>query len=350
MPHNIVIVGEAWGREEAEAREAFVGPPGKLLGAMLSQAGIAKYDCFLTCVLNLQAKGPPFPDGDLRNVCGAKADGVPGLPPLVKGKYLRAEFAPELDRLYREIRVEQPTLIIAMGATASAALLGTEGIKKVRGAPSLVSPEVAAKIGYRPKVLPTYHPAAVLREFKIRPIVISDLHKARRESEFPELRRPSREIWIEPTLADLVEFDRSFIQPSRDLSVDIETAGRQITCIGFAPSTDRCIVVPFTAVGRAGGNYWPTLADEIEAWKFVRKWCAEAKHYVFQNGLYDMNFLWTEYGITFENAKEIDDTMLIHHSLQPEMEKGLGFLGSIYTDELPWKFMRTKHETIKKED
>jgi hypothetical protein len=36
--------------------------------------------------------------------------------------------------------------------------------------------------------------------------------------------------------------------------------------------------------------------------------------------------------------------------LQPEMEKSLGFLASIYTQEAPWKFMRSKHETIKKED
>jgi hypothetical protein len=42
--------------------------------------------------------------------------------------------------------------------------------------------------------------------------------------------------------------------------------------------------------------------------------------------------------------------MLLHHALQPEMDKGLGFLGTVYTDELPWKFMRTKHETLKKED
>jgi hypothetical protein len=42
--------------------------------------------------------------------------------------------------------------------------------------------------------------------------------------------------------------------------------------------------------------------------------------------------------------------MLLHHSMQPELEKGLGFLGSVYTDEPSWKFMRTDHSTLKQAD
>jgi hypothetical protein len=34
--------------------------------------------------------------------------------------------------------------------------------------------------------------------------------------------------------------------------------------------------------------------------------------------------------------------MLMHHSIMPEMQKGLGFLGSVYTDEPAWKLMRRK--------
>jgi len=42
--------------------------------------------------------------------------------------------------------------------------------------------------------------------------------------------------------------------------------------------------------------------------------------------------------------------MLLHHAMQPEMEKGLGFLGSLYTNEPSWKFMRTDHDNLKKGD
>jgi len=41
--------------------------------------------------------------------------------------------------------------------------------------------------------------------------------------------------------------------------------------------------------------------------------------------------------------------MLLHHALQPESLKGLGFLGSIYTDESNWKLMR-KSTTIKRDE
>ena len=68
---------------------------------------------------------------------------------------------------------------------------------------------------------------------------------------------------------------------------------------------------------------------------------------LFQNGLYDIGFMLRAYGIRTMNAAE--DTMLLNHALQPEMLKGLGYLGSIYGDERAWKHF-TKHETIKRDD
>jgi hypothetical protein len=57
-----------------------------------------------------------------------------------------------------------------------------------------------------------------------------------------------------------------------------------------------------------------------------------------------MTFCWKNYGIPTPAPAE--DTMLLHHAMQPEMEKGLGFLASVYTDEASWKFMRkgAKHD------
>jgi hypothetical protein len=42
--------------------------------------------------------------------------------------------------------------------------------------------------------------------------------------------------------------------------------------------------------------------------------------------------------------------MLLHHALQPESEKSLGFLGSIYTGEASWKLMRQRGKTTIKRD
>lgn len=341
MP-DVMLLGEAWGEQEEQEGRPFVGASGWLLNSMLEIAGISRQDCFVTNVFNLR----PRPKNDVISLCGSKAEAIPSTPTLTKGKYVRAEFRPELDRLYREIERENPNVIVALGATAAWALLGTSGIRKIRGAATTARGLFGLSREF--KVVPTYHPAAILRDYSLRPITISDLAKAKRESGSPALERPRREIWVEPNLSDLSRFEQDYILKSPYLSVDIETIGTQITCIGFAPSVDRALVVPFYDARKADGNYWPNLTEEMCAWHWVRRICALRKRLVFQNGLYDIHFLWKQYGIPVPHAEE--DTMLLHHALQPEMEKGLGFLGSVYTDEAAWKFMRVKHESYKKED
>ena len=157
--------------------------------------------------------------------------------------------------------------------------------------------------------------------------------QSRSISEFPEFRRPERRIWIKPTLADIYRYEQLHIEGARILSADIETKQDQITCIGFSPDPSSAIVIPFFDM--QGKNYW-TKAEELEIWGIVARWLRDYPT-VFQNGLYDINFLWTRYGIPVPKAEH--DTMLLHHAMQPEMEKGLGFLASIYTDEASWKFI-----------
>jgi uracil-DNA glycosylase len=350
--NRIMIVGECWNPEDERTGRPFSGTSGSLLNQMLAQVGISRNESYLTNVFNLL----PGPKPEVDSLCGTKAQALAGYSALRAGRYVRHEYAGELVRLYREIATERPNIIIALGASAAWALLGTSGIKKIRGAPSTLSGPAFKAVGSPIKVLPTYHPAAIMREWSNRAIVIADLEKAKNESLYPELRRPKREIWIEPTLADLLEFEHNFIAPASSLSIDIETAGDQITCVGFAPSVDRCIVVPLVDPMQADGNYWRSLGDELKAIEFITRWCNSTrfplfnnrvKHGVGQNFLYDMNRLWRGLGIAVANE---DDTMLLHHALQPEMDKGLGFLATLYTSELAWKFMRTKHETLKKEE
>jgi len=69
---------------------------------------------------------------------------------------------------------------------------------------------------------------------------------------------------------------------------------------------------------------------------------------LFQNGLYDIPFILRTTGIAVQGAAH--DTMLLHHALQPESLKGLGFLGSIYTDHGPWKVERKGTDTIKRDE
>lgn len=329
---KLLICGETYGEKDGEVVLPFNGA--WLLDQLLSHVGLSRKEAYTTNVFNLRPQG-----NDVISLCGPKSESIPLIPPLKAGKYIRREFQSEIDRLFAEIRREAPTLILSLGATPAAVLLHTKGIKGIRGA------AVMSHLGV--KVFPTYHPAAVLREWPLRPIVISDLQKVRRELEFPEVRRPSRKIWLDPTYEDLLDFERRYIAQSPFLSVDIETSGRQITCVGFAPSRDLALVVPITCRAKPDGNYWPHVT-ELRVWDWIRKQCSRpGVQIVGQNFLFDATYLWKEYGIP--SKAFVHDTMLLHHALQPELQKGLGFLASVYTTESPWKLMRHS-ETNKLEE
>lgn len=333
----IMLIQEYWTEADETAGQPFQGSHGKFIASMLSSVGISFGDCYKTSVLSFRPQ-----DNDLKTICGPKVSGVPGFPALIKGKYLDRKYTSELDRLFTEIDSIRPTLIITLGPTACWALLKTSGLKNIRGASAPFD-----LVGHTYKVFPTYAARSVFQEWKLKPILFSDLDKCKYESGFPEVVRPARELWLQPTYSDLLLFEREHILPSPDLSIDIETAGRQITCIGFAPTPHIGLVVPFTDEEKKNHSYWETLDEELRVWKWVDKILRLKKRVVGQNFLYDINHLWTNFGAPAWFAAE--DTMLLHHALQPEMQKGLDFLGSIYTREAKWKFMRHA-ETIKRED
>lgn len=336
MP-KIAIVGEAWGQDELKARAPFVGYSGRFLNYMLRDAGIERSECLVTNVFNLHPKG-----NDIKELCGSKAEGISGYPALTGSKHLLPEYIPELERLADEIAEANPNIIIALGNTAMWALLGKTGISKYRGVAE-VSTHTAA--GF--KVLPTYHPMGVLHQIKLRPTVVMDLQKALRESEFPELRRPKRLIHIPQTIEDLYAYRALHLNGRA--SIDIETAGRQVTCFGVGPDSASALVIPFYDARSKDRSYWPDYDTELAAWKFVSEVCGDPTlKKVFQNGLYDIAFLWRAMGIRVYGAT--DDTMLLHHAIQPEALKALGYLGSVYTDEGAWKHMREKFTTIKREE
>lgn len=336
---TLALIGEAWGVEEERARAPFVGPSGWHLTQMLEEAGIHRADCFLTNVFSLHPLA-----NKLESLCGGKSEGISGYPALLKSKYIRREFEPELDRLAKELEDVNPNLVVCLGNTPLWALHGRTGVSKLRGSTCTSTHTIS---GF--KLLPTYHPAAVIRDWSLRPIVIIDLMKAAREREFPEIRRPPREIWLEPTLEDLETFYERYILGCSILAIDIETSGRVITEIGFAPSHTTALVIPFVDARRANRSYWPDRKSETAAWYFVRRVLEDGGiKKVLQNATFDCAFLARAYGIMVRGVEH--DTMLLSHAQQPESLKSLGFLGSIFTDEGAWKNMRKFNATIKRDD
>lgn len=343
MSFKIAIVGEAYGEQEETWGLPFVGPAGQELDRILSDAGLNRKECFITNVFNFRPER-----NDIATLCCTKTsgEGIPQRPAIATGKYVKATYEKEIARLYNELEEAKPNLCILLGNTACWALLGSTNVGKLRGAIT-TGP-------YLPwlKCLPTYHPAAVLRQYELRHVTVLDFQKAARESEFPEVRRVDREIWLDPTLQDISDFYYQYVAHAEELSFDIETSGKEITCIGFAPSIDRAIVLPFHDHRRPSGSYWDTLEEELRAWSWVRTYLAGPSRKVAQNGIYDMSHLWWTYGIPTLNYAE--DTMIRHHALQPESPKGLDFLGSVYTNNPAWKTERPRGKaawhSIKRED
>lgn len=339
---KIMFIGEAYGEEEARTGIPFSGYSGKELFSLMEDVGISAEDCYFTSVFKFKPEGKSGTD----SLGTAKALSHVPMPPMGHNLYLQDQYFIHLEKLWKEIEEQNPVLIVALGNIALWAVTGNYGIRALRGTvcESCFGPEGI-------KVLPTYSPGTFLKDWSLRPVVTADLMKAVRQSAFREIHRPSRKIWLEPSLRDIEYFYDTYIKPAKVESFDIETdRGQQITCVGFAPSRDLAIVIPFVDWRKKDGSYWPTPYQEKLAWQWVGKYLAHVDNpeteLLGQNTLYDINWLWSKIGVTPKNYCR--DTMLKHHALNPEFDKGLGFLGSIYTEEPAWKTMRAKTTSNKR--
>jgi len=136
---RIVFVGEAPGHDEDISGEAFVGRAGRLLTDMIQKGmGLRREDVYICNVLKCRPPNNRTPAADEVVACR--------------------------DYLWHQIEIIQPEVIVALGAPASQTLLGTrEGIGRLRGRFHDFYPSGSALIGEPIPLLPTYHPAYLLR-------------------------------------------------------------------------------------------------------------------------------------------------------------------------------------------
>jgi DNA polymerase len=136
---RIVFVGEAPGYDEDVQGEPFVGRAGKLLTDMIQKGmGLRREDVYICNVLKCRPPENRNPAADEVLAC--------------KG------------RLWRQIEIIQPEVIIALGAPAAQTLLETrEGIGRLRGRFHEFYVSGSSLIGEPIALLPTYHPAYLLR-------------------------------------------------------------------------------------------------------------------------------------------------------------------------------------------
>ncbi len=142
---ELMFVGEAPGADEDEQGLAFVGRAGQLLTKMILAMGFQRDEVFIANILKCR---PP--------------DNRPPLP---------EEMETCLPYLKDQIRLLKPKVIVALGATAVRGLVGLEGISKLRG--NWVKFEGI-------DLMPTYHPAYLLRNPPAKKDVWMDLQEVLR--------------------------------------------------------------------------------------------------------------------------------------------------------------------------
>ena len=316
---KIAIVGEAGGAYENAQLKPFVGPAGSVLEQCLHAAGLIRSETYLTNVVKWQ---PP------KNDIAPYYNGT-------KGTFTAAGMECVL-ALREELNLHEANVIVACGATAFSALAGLKGIMKYRG---YVFPSI--ELEQPRKVIPIIHPAAALRGmYTYRHLIAADLKKAKVESAFRELKRPERQLVyeyasVEEALQWLAHYET---QPR--VCFDIEVVNYELACIGFSSDSSIACSIPVA-------DRW-SESDELLIWRGIQRVLGNPNSIkVVQNNAFDSHFLLTRCGI--EVRGPIEDTMILHSIMFPELPKSLAFQGSIYCGSQEYWKDYVKFSNIKEE-
>jgi DNA polymerase len=134
-----MLVGEQPGDREDIEGEPFVGPAGRILAQALEAAGLDRETAFVTNVVK-HFKWRPAPGGKRR----------------LHERPNKAEVRACLPWVESELMLVRPEALVLLGATATAALVGS-GVRVTRDHGRPIDSDLA------PLVVVTIHPSAVLR-------------------------------------------------------------------------------------------------------------------------------------------------------------------------------------------
>ena len=303
---KIAFVGQAPSTEEVLQGRPFVGPAGRELMRQLMRVGIRRQDIYITNVIKRKLQGndiKPF----YSNSSGTKPT---------------EELQAWWDLLNDELESLHPNVIVALGNDALLALTGESGIGKWRG--SIV------KSAGGLKVVPTYHPSGVLQNWKVRPLVLADFRKAKRESLFPWVNEEKWDFLIPKSIEEIKEyFDQ--IRKAGICAVDIETQwGSRIVCVGFSYKKNSAMCIPFFHPEA----YWG-YNDKLLIENLIQGILGDPSiKKVGQNFHYDWSWFRRD-GYVVKNFWF--DTMVAQHVAWPELPKDLATLASLYTNHSYWK-------------
>ncbi len=272
---GIMMIGEAPGQEEARRGLPFIGGAGILLDECIGKTGHSRDDIVITNLVKCQ-------------------------PPANRDPSIEEMEACEIF-LEKELSAYEPKVVLTLGAFSTRHFLGDVKISEVRG-------YVFEKENYR--VVPTFHPAAVLRRPELVSLLQADINKVftldsgTKRSHNPDYR------YFE-------DFDEVISALSRcdEFAFDLETDGLDpfvdpILCCAFTFKEGSSICVPFSK------EHFEIIFG-LPPKKITQ-------------GDFDVKFLRLRHGIEVKNWHF--NTMTAHHLLDENTPHGLKTLASIYTD------------------
>ena len=309
---SILILGEAPGYWENKYGRPFIGPAGKLLNNFLQNAGISREDCYVTNVIKYQPPGNKINTHDAID-----------------------QVQKNTKALISEIRRVKPKVIVPTGNTALQALGFNYKIGKSRG--SIIDSPFG-------KIIPTYHPASLFRQWHETFTVQKDWIKIARHASKLGVPQWKENFLIKPTIEDVEElsmFLNNLVNSGIKVSVaiDLETYKvdnpliTPIKTVGIAQNETTATVIPF--ITQSDQYYWDNETRALRAIQAIANILENPNiEKVFHNALFDVLVL-MNHGFTIEGP--IFDTMLGQYLVYHLSPHDLGYVVSVYTDYPPWK-------------
>ena len=328
-PARILLIGEYWGEEEERRREPFQGASGILLNSMLHEAGIMRSECYCTNVANFRPQ-----EGEAASWIAVKKKDITKGHVLFRDKYVLPIIPQAYARLLSEIEEVDPNIIVTLGGMSMWLLTGAWGILKWRGSQLNLDGKKEGR-----KLIPTINPAAVLREFTLRPAVVLDLRRAAGERDTKEYTNiPEWKFIVRPScttvLTKLAELTALCGTEPTWLDFDLETKLGHIDCAGISWSRTEAICIPFMARSDPAG-YFSEEEEAAIVFALYRLLTHPNAKVRGQNLLYDCQYCYRHWHWIPRVAQ---DTMLSHHSCFAGLRKSLDYQASMYCDYyVQWK-------------
>jgi DNA polymerase I-like protein with 3'-5' exonuclease and polymerase domains len=297
---------------------------------MLAEAGIHREGCYLTLVMKDR-----IPSGKVENIIATKKKDITSAHILWNGKMVLPMVRDAAMELKEELLRVKPNVVCAVGNLAMWVLTGEWGVHDWRS--SIMESTLIPGL----KVIPTVPPAVLMGMWNMRPMLVHDLKRVARQSEFPEVQRTEYDWLVQPTFNQAEEALQSLyykaLQAKKDgkklkLGADIETRAGHIACIAFAESGKKSFCIPLMSTDNPEG-YWSLEEEADLVWLMVAL-LREVK-VIGQNWNYDAQFIQRHWNFI---CPDVEDTMIQQHSCFSNLKKNLSFQSSMYLeDHLHWK-------------